>query len=250
MNGVKTGLAVRGWRGGRGVEGGRAGPVRGRRGRRGLEGGRAGPAGRRPSGRGILVTIADDCLARPRSGAHRLRRQVRVDDAVGARPGGGGAVQRALQDGPGARAAASAGRRGGRGRRRREGEQFQLLRKESFAGVAVARPVLARRRSDDLWRVIDGGGRPRVAGHRARRGPPRRGHDHRRLPGVRGRAGGGGQERPRRVGLARQARPAPALVRDGVLAAAEEEVGPQPLARGLSARLGIGRARLSLSWTR
>ena len=48
------------------------------------------------------------------------------------------------------------------------------------------------------------------------------------------------------MGLARQACPAPSLVQDGMLAAAEE-VGP--LASGRSARFGIGRARLSLSWT-
>ena len=118
MNGVKTGLAVRGRRV---LEGGRAGPVWGRQGRRGLEGGRrAGP----PGGR-ILVTIPDDGLARPRSGAHRLRRQVRVDAVDAARPSGtaaaaaaaeGSLVLTQLIHGPGARAV-TAGWRCGRRRR-------------------------------------------------------------------------------------------------------------------------------------
>ena len=84
-----------------------------------------------------------------------------------------------------------------------------------------------------------------------RGGPPRRGHDQAGIPGVGGRAGGRGKERPRRRGrgLSRKARAAP-MVRDGVVAAAQEVVGPLPLllAGVFPAGFGngIGRARLSL----
>ena len=95
-----------------------------------------------------------------------------------------------------------------------------------------------------------------MAGDGPRGGPPRRGHDQAGgIPGVGGRAGGSGQERPRRRRrrrLARQARAAP-LVRDGVVAAAQEVVvGPQPLLlagvfpAGFGNGIGIGRAGLSL----
>ena len=85
----------------------------------------------------------------------------------------------------------------------------------------------------------------------SRGGAPRSGHDLAWIPGVGGRAGGRGKERPRRRRrrLARQARAAP-MVRDGVVAAAQEVVGPLPLllAGVFPAGFGngIGRARLSL----
>ena len=164
-----------------------------------------------------------------------------------------------LIHGPGARAATvTAGRRRGRRRRRRrrsgEGEELQLLREEGVEGVDVPRFVLVRRRGHDLRRVIYRGARPRMARDGPCGGPPRRGHDQAGIPGVGGRAGGRGQERPRRRrqrGLARQARAAP-VVRDGVVAAAQEGVGPLPLLlagvfpAGFGNGIGIGRARRSL----